>query len=181
MNRDPARDLVAPHLSPGERIVWRQAARPWPLALRRLPGLVFACVWAGFAWTWTAIALSAMAPALFGGDFSGVFTAIPIMFIVFGAFFSAIGAGIVWSALRDVAASWSTHYALTNQRVLIVDRGGAESFEAGAFAQMSRSAAALHFAWGPMGRGGAGYSASLIGLDDPARVQALIRNTLMRA
>jgi hypothetical protein len=171
MARDLVRDPIERALEPGERILWRQAAPPLRVAVSKLPGLFFMIVWAGFSWCWTGIVVGAMGPMILKQQFPGFFILFPLAFFGVGALFSWIGAVQLWTVVRGIADSWSTHYALTNKRLFIVEGGAVISYEADSFGTIARE------------RGGhaltIGY-ARLVGIDDPVRVERLVRQHFSR-
>ena len=181
MIHDLPRDPVARHLALNERVIWQQAAPPLPLAVSKAPGLIFALAWAGFAWGWTTLVVGSLLPAVLLTPPSGVLTIFPFMFFGMGALFSSFGAYIVWRTIRDIMASWSTYYVLTNTRLMIVSGARATDFDGQAFEETQidgdRNSGSISFAWGRMGRG-SGFRGHMVGVREPARFAALVRTTL---
>lgn len=175
MFSDQTIDPFAAQLGAGERILWRQTAPPLRLAASKLPGLGFALVWAGFSWTWTFLALSAIGPALFDGGANALDGA-AILFVLIGGLFSIVGIVMMWGVIADLIDSWRTHYALTNKRLLIISGGRVTTYQGDAFDQIERTRdGTIRFAWGPTSRRHAGFTATLIGVADPVHLEDLIR------
>jgi len=171
MARDLVRDPVERALEPGERLLWRQTAPPLRVAVTKLPALFFMIVWAGFSWCWTGIVVGAMGPMLLKQQFPGFFILFPLAFLGVGALFSWVGAVKLWDVARDIADSWSTHYALTHRRLFVVEGGAVTSYEAGSFDAIARDRTGHSLT--------IGY-ARLVGVDDPARVERLVRQHFFR-
>ena len=173
------RDRVAQSLAPDERIVWRQKAAAEQLAFGKSIPLVFALLWSSFSWGIAGLTVYAH---WFAPETDVNAAAAPWPVLVITGLFSLIGFAFVWATATDFIASWSTHYALTDRRLMIVSRFATESFYCDAFGSSCVTGGplvgAVAFAWGPVGRRGVGYTSTLVGVRDPHRVVALIRQTL---
>jgi len=104
-------DVMSPigrELSPGERVLWSAQPRQG-ITLRGADALMipFSLMWGGFAFFWEWSVLHSNAPAFFA--LWGIpFVAMGI-YLIFGRFFVD-----AWQRSR-------THYAVTNERILIAD------------------------------------------------------------
>lgn len=171
-------DPIVGELAPGERVLWRQRAQPGPLARSRLPAVFFMLVWAGFAWSWTSIVVFGMGSLLFAQGLTLPVLLFPLVFLSVGALFSWIGATHLWSRIRDLRSAWATHYAVTSQRIIVAAPDWVTSVEGASLASLARGLASkggtltVHSSHGAL---------DLIGVDDPARVEALIRTTFAPA
>lgn len=185
---DPeAQRAIQPFLQPDETLLWAEMPPGWRLGIRELPTLLFLLIWNAGVWT----IISIMVPfnwllGLFGyqaqANVSMPFPFLPvaIMFLVIGVL------GLVASA-RNFLNGWLTYYALTGQRVIVVQKvppGRVTSFWEQALSTMSRT--------GSRGRGTISFGdrypgtigmwlgtpSKLIGISNPASVEALIISAL---
>lgn len=168
-------DRIERALSPRERVVWRARPQAWRLALGKLFLVFFALCWSGFSW-------SILGFTIFGWVTGQPMNAPPAPVLCILLLFSVLGAFFVYSAVDDLLASWSTYYALTDRRVIVAAGGSVTSYERSAFAlaavEGGPKTGTIAFAWGPAGRSSVGFCAWLVGVPDPHRVLALIRETL---
>ncbi len=132
---------------------------------------------------WTGLVVRSLPAAILATKVSdwnslkpGVFMA--VLFSFFGV------AGWLWAA-KKIADCWRTAYGLTNRRVIIaagID-GPANSYSAAALSGLVRTGddcqGSILFDFGSRGRSGYGYNAGLYGIRNPARVEALIYETLL--
>ncbi len=163
-------DPIADELAPGERVLWRQRAKPGPLARSRLPAVFFMLVWAGFAWSWTSIVVFGMGALLFAQGLTLPVLLFPLVFLSVGALFSWIGAVNLWARICDLRDAWKTHYAVTNRRLIVASPDWVTSYEADTLGTVTRSRDDLMI-------GGA----HLVGIDDPIGLERLVRQHFFRA
>lgn len=164
-------DRVVAGLGPDERVVWRQTAPASSLLGGKILGLAFS---------------GAFAAAGIGVLVFGVLRAAPhadiLLPAILGGVFSAIGIAGLAVGIPDFASAWSTHYVLTDRRLIIQSGDGrTESYRRGAFDPVDADSGvrgAVRFARCPMGRRGVGYHGHLHGVDAPRRVAQLIVTTL---
>lgn len=171
-------ERIRPELDRGERVLW--IGRPDPVALGwRRGGLVvlFLIPWTGFALFWTFMATGGFRTDAGFGVFG----------LVWGGMFILVGAGMFVRTLLPIAGAWSTVYAVTDRRALILGTGKVSSYgpaELGSLvrtggsrrgslvfgtaqaAAQARTGRALH-AGGP--------DTGFVGIENPREVERLIR------
>ncbi len=175
-------DPVSSYLQTGERVVWRHQPTPRVLFYNRLPGALVAAAMSAFVmWIgWSVAGAALPRGALVRLDFWTLFGfALPIFFAVL-VLFTLIGLWGHAGALRD---SWSTHYALTGRRFLVVSRRGVIEYDAPYFHKMEALDGApgeqvLLFDWGLARRGREHFRARIAALPDAKKLERLIRETL---
>lgn len=171
-----SRDPVADALEPGERVVWRERAKPGPLLVGQiLPLLVFG---GGTLLLGSVVVMGAagVVQTLAGAEAAAT-PEIPIGGVLLAtAFLLIFGLGLL-GALLSLLAVGSTHYVLTDKRVLIASPFHLSSYGPAAFEPMRVSDETIAFDWGPRRRRD-DFRAWLVGLDDARRVAALIQITL---
>ena len=165
-------------LQPGERIVWQGTPDPWIAARQFAFPLLFMTLWTGgvLYGLWNLSHKPDVNP-------NGV--GFPLIIL---SFFFAFGAYSWLQALRAVIACWTTGYALTDRRVIIAAGETAiQSFNTAALGDISRTG---NDARGTLRFGSVqnlygrrswnfGSSDDLYGIGEPARVEALIYQTLI--
>lgn len=173
--------VIAPHLEAHERVLWSQRAPLLGNLFGALFHLVFCMVWAGFAWTWTALAAMAIIPALIFA-WRGWEVLIAPLFLGIGGLFSVIGLAILVSAIGDLLLVGRHAYALTSLRVLVIAGRTASSFGPEAFRQTATTGSGgrgdILFGWSAATRGGGGFTQSLRGVREPREVERAIRHVL---
>lgn len=114
---NPARDAFREHLLTGESIVWHGApAQGLLLTSRDMFLIPFSLLWLGFVCFWLLGVVAAGAP---------------LMFLLFGLVFLAVGLTIsIGRFAVDAYARANTSYAVTTHRVLIRRRGLLSDFTA---------------------------------------------------
>jgi hypothetical protein len=177
LDKNRAYQFLQAHLQPGERLVWYDVPSPWRAAAGPLFKLAFMTLWAGFAYVWTAIAVSF---AFINKPPSWVLAP----FWLVGGAFCFIGTLGWLSSLKNVLNCWHIAYALTDRRVVISvgETGEMKSFTGSALTSLSRTGSSatgtIKFDYGPVGRG-SGFRAGFYGIEQPARVEALIYENLI--
>ena len=119
-------------LAPGEKLIWADRPRALALARREGPAFLMGIPFTAFAlfWTWGASGAVGHAPDAFG-----------VFFPLWRLIFIAIGLWILSTPLRAAMKAPSTIYAITSDRLLIIE--GARSHRVTSFtpAAYSRSSA----------------------------------------
>ncbi len=175
-----ARDFstISKALQPGERVVWQGTPSAWIAARQFVYPLLFITFWMGFVLfgLWNVALKPQVEP-----EFSGL----PIVML---CLFVAVGSYSWLQALRALMACWSTAYALTDRRIIIsAGESNIVSFSAAALGDITRSGTeacgSLTFgsAQNNYSRRSWNFRASngLYGIAEPARVEALIYQTLI--
>lgn len=178
-----ATERIAPHLRPGEALLW--AARPNPLiwmCVIVLPRLAFIAVWLSIIAVWTILSLGQ--PDGFAA-YGPLFRWVPYLMWSFGI-------AMVLLALSRIPFAWRIAYGVTNERVVIVE---------GLFGDRVRVVAPEHLpqmavrevflpelAFPKQDYQYHRFTVltlierfAFIGIDNPRRVEALIRQNLLRA
>jgi membrane protein implicated in regulation of membrane protease activity len=180
--RRSSSDPVSHHLAAGERIVWRHQPTPRALFYNRLPSLVLVLIMTAFiAWVSFNIVSNTL-PNAMPTEFTPWLIA-PAFFIAFVLVLIYFYARFVWRHLGSLVDSWSTHYALTDRRFMIVSKRGVIDYGASYFRKMeplggAPGAQALAFDWGRLPKGRENYRDRIAGLPDAAKLERLIRETL---
>jgi hypothetical protein len=126
--------IAGKELAPGEKLVWADRPRPGALARRASAGFLFAIPFTAFAVAWVAGAYTATQHAHPIGPDS--------VFPLFGLIFVGAGVFMLLSPLRAMAKARSTIYAITNERLLIIEGGRTRrvtSFTAADIQQIERT------------------------------------------
>jgi hypothetical protein len=122
-------------LAPGEKLAWAGRPRASALARRASPGFFIGIPFTAFSLFWVAGAYTATQR---DGHDVGPF----VFFPLFGLIFVAVGLFMLLSPLRAMARARSTIYAITDQRLLIIEGGSSRrvtSFTAGDIQQIERT------------------------------------------
>jgi hypothetical protein len=167
---------ISRQLQPGERLIWHGVPNPWRAAVPHLYPLAFMTFWTGGVFFVAAKALAKgpdpSTQTLFGP------LAVPVLFFLGGA------AMWLWTA-KKITDGWRTAYGLTNRRVIVTvgTNGSTKSYSAAALSGMKRTGdefqGSILFDSGPRARGFGYDHAGLYGVENPARVEALIYETLL--
>ena len=180
MSAASARRTIERELQPDETVLWQgRPGRTRMAVFGRIAGVVFMLIWTGAAIVWTGFALD---QGWFIDPFIDDFidhwlwvAGVPFILVGFG--------GLYWQA-RGLWLIFATAYTLTNQRIVIAAGAKAWSFRAPDVTYIRRTGnerrGTLAFATGPI-ESGAKPGAVLLNIDQPARVEALIRSTLLPA
>jgi hypothetical protein len=172
------RRVVERELQPDETVVWRgRPGRTRMTAFARVAGSVFMAIWTGATIAWTGF-------AVWQGWFIEPVAADFIerwMWVVGLPFVLAGVGGLYWQA-RGLWLIFATTYTLTSQRIVITEGSQVYSFRAPDVTYIRRTGSeqrgTLAFATGPI-ETGARPGAVLLNIDEPARVEALIRSALL--
>jgi hypothetical protein len=170
-----ALSIIMQRLQPGERLIWHGLPTPWRAAIPHLGILGFMTVWTGFA-LFTLLLIPGQASATDPPP-TVVLLAIPLIFCAVGT------ATWLWT-LKKIADCWRTAYGLTDRRIIIAvgESGSTDSYTGGAIESLKRLGdnrrGTLLFDYRTKGRG-YGHNAAFHGIDEPARVEALIYKTLL--
>lgn len=182
--RRSSADPVSAFLETGERIVWRHRPSPRTLFFNRAPQFVISLMLIGFLgwilWQFLRDALlgAASAQAL------GIWLVVPFAFLLFGVAIMVAFLSFGWHALGALLDSWSTHYALTDRRFMIVSDRGLIEYGPAYFANMAplagrTDAQVLLFDWGPVRKSRRdSFRNSIAALPDSKKLERLIRDTL---
>ena len=108
-----ARAAVERELASGEHLIWFDRPRPWALARRDLPKSLFGIPFTAFAIFWVSAAYFGTSHAKESGPFE--------FFPLFGVPFIAVGLGLLLSPLWSVLKARSTIYAITDERLMIIE------------------------------------------------------------
>jgi hypothetical protein len=114
--------IAGKELAPGEKLVWADRPNAAGLARRAGPQFLMGIPFTAFAlfWTWGASSATSRAPAGVG-----------IFFPLWGLMFVAIGLWMLSTPLRAAFRAGSTIYAITSERLLIIE--GAKSHRVTSF------------------------------------------------
>ncbi len=194
MTPDRARDIITRRLHPGERLIWHDAPNPWRIALLYIlfiPNLYF-----GFIFV-----IIASRSFVFSEKTSIVWA------IFLFSFAAALGTAAVL-AIRKIFNAWRTAYGLTDKRVIVaVGASKTESHEPLELQWMRRNHSGARgdiiltkpdfvsqpeplywrilrdpngFYWRSLRRTAPHDKPGLYSIRDPARIEALIRETLLK-
>lgn len=174
-------DPVSHYLETGERVVWRHQPQARVLFYNRLPTVIIVTIMTAFL---IAVGVNTVAGALSGPPVApGAWLILPAgmgaFFLVLLYFFLTT----LWNHTRHMLDSWSTHYALTDRRLLVVSKRGVIDYDASYFHQMApldgaHGAQILMFDWGVGSKGREYYRDRIAGLPDAKKLERLIRDTL---
>lgn len=170
------------YLDTGERIVWRHHPAARALMFNRLPVviIVFAMtvfiVVIGFNVIGSTVGGATIEPSPWLILPAGV----AAFFLVLLYFFITA----LWSHTSFFLDSWSTYYALTDRRFLVVSRRGVIEYDASYFRKMEplggeRGTQVLMFDWGVGSKGREYYRDRIAGLPDAQKLEHVIRDTLV--
>jgi hypothetical protein len=157
-----AQSIIMQRLQAGETLIWYGTPSPWRAAAPHLGVLAFMTLWTGLA---------------VRGVQNAKDPGVASLFCIAGA------ATCVW-VLKKILDCWRIAYGLTNRHVIVATGydGPTESYGAAALSDMVRTGdpcwGSIKFNYGRKGEG-TGYKAGLHGIRDPARVEALIYETLL--
>ncbi len=180
--RRSSSDPVSHYLNAGEHVVWRHQPSPRVLFFNRLPGLLIVLAMTSFI---VVIGLNVIGSAL-GPDpiEAGSWLVLPaaagIFFLVLLHFFLRF----LWRHLGGLRDSWSTHYALTDRRFMVVSNRGLIEYDAAYFRIMDARGGApggqvLLFDYGPSGKQKRdNFRDRIAGLPNSQQLEQLIRDTL---
>lgn len=121
-------------LAPGEKLVWADRPRPGALARQATTSFLFGIPFTAFSIFWVVGAYTATQRSGHAGA--------DAFFPLFGLIFVAAGLFMLMSPLRAMAKARSTIYAITGERLLIIEGGRARrvtSFTAGDIQQIERT------------------------------------------
>ncbi|MGD9814601.1 MAG: hypothetical protein AB7Q23_14645 [Hyphomonadaceae bacterium] len=175
-------DPVSHDLQTGERVVWRHQPAPRVLFYNRLPGALLALAMSAFVmwigWSIAGAALPRATPAHL--DLWTLLGFVPAIFFAVLVLFFLIA---LWGHAAALHDSWSTHYALTGRRFVVVSRRGVIEYDAPYFWKMEALGGApgeqvLLFDWGLARRGREYFRARIAALPDAKKLEHLIRATL---
>jgi hypothetical protein len=181
--RRSSSDPVSRYLATGERVVWRHQPAARTLVRNRLPVVIV--VWAMTAFVmvigWNVVS-SAM-PETFPVALEPwlVLPAGALLFFLVLTFFFLRTA---WEHTSHLLDSWSTHYALTDRRFLVVSRRGLIEYDASYFRIIDArgggpDAHVLLFDYGPSGKHKRdNFRDRVAGLPDAQKLKQLIQDTL---
>jgi hypothetical protein len=176
LDNDEALTAISKRLQPGERLIWHSVPSPWRAAVPYLYSLAFMTFWTGAALYGASKALERVPDP--GLDSLLGALGVPALFVLIGA------AAWLWVA-KKITDGWRTAYGLTNRRVIIAvgRNGAAKSYSAAALSGMKRTGdefrGSILFESGLRGWGYGYDHAGLYGIENPARVEALIYETLL--
>jgi hypothetical protein len=180
--RRSSSDPVSRHLASGERIVWRHQPSPRVLFYNRLPAAIIVLLMTTFV---VVIGVNVVRTSIGPGPWEAgpwlILPAVPVAFFGFLLFFFL---RFLWGSLRSLLDSWSTLYALTDRRFLVVSKRGLVAYGAPYFRIMQASGGApgqqvLLFDYGPSGgRRRDTFRDRIAGLPDSQKLERLIRETL---
>lgn len=179
--RRSSSDPVSHHLASGEHIVWRHQPTARALMFNRLPALIVVLAIAAFVVViGVNVVGAAIGPLPVEPDTWLILPAGATLFFLVLLYFFATAA---WSHVGLLLDSWSTHYALTDRRFMVVSPRGVMAYDASYFHKMESlgggpGAQVLTFDWGLGRKGREYYRARLAGLPDAKKLERLIRATL---
>ena len=181
--RRSSSDAISHYLKTGERVVWRHQPASKTLFYNRLPTLIIVLVMtAGLIAIGSNVVASALpGPGPVALDAWLILPAGALLFFLVLLYFFL---GAAWNHFRFLLDSWSTHYALTDQRFLIVSSRGVIEYDAPDFHVMEARGGApggqvLLFDYGPSGKHKRdNFRDRIAGLPDSKQLEQLIRDTL---
>lgn len=172
---------MSAHLETGERIVWRHQPDARTLLHNRLPTVIIVTLMTAFI---VGVGVSTLGTTIRGAPLEPgppliATAAIALFFLVLLYFFLSM----LWNHARYLLDGWSTHYALTDRRFLVVSRRGLTAYDASFFHKMDALGGepgkqVLMIDWGVGSRGREYFRDRIAGLPDAAKLERLIRDTL---
>jgi hypothetical protein len=181
--RRSSSDPVSRYLATGERVVWRHQPAARTLFWNRLPTFIVVSLFVLFGSWITAHFLS----GAIGGtrvQQADAWLIMPWAFVLFSVILLAAFLRFAWQHLAALLDSWSTHYALTDRRFMIVSRRGLIEYDASYFTKMEavdgeRGRQILRFDYGPFGKQRRdAFRDRITALPDAKKLEHLIRQTL---
>lgn len=179
--RRSSSDPVSRHLETGERIVWRHQPEPRALFYNRLPTVIILVLMAAFV---AVIGANVAGSAMSGEPLEmSAWLILPAGVGLFFLVLLYVFLSTLWNHTRHLLDSWSTHYALTDHRFLVVSGRGVIAYGAPYFHKMESVSGepgkhVLLFDWGVGSKGREYYRDRIAGLPDAAKLERLIRETL---
>lgn len=180
--RRSSSDPVSHYLVTGETIVWRHQPPARTLFYNRLPLVIIVLAMTAFV---LVIAANVVGSALGPPPYEpSAWLILPAGAALFFCLLLYAFAGAAWNHIRFLTDSWSTHYALTDRRFVIVSNRGVINYDASFFRKMEALGGAsgehiLLFDWGPAGKRKTDhYRDRIAGLPDASKLERLIRDTL---
>jgi len=174
-------DPISHYLKTGERVVWRHQPSPRALLFNRLPGFIIVVVLTAFM---IVIGLNVVGSTIGPGPF--VPDAWLILPAAAGLFFCMLlyfFLRSLWAGLRGILDSWSTHYALTDRRFMIVSKRGLIEYDASYFRVTEACGGApgeqvLLFDYGPGRKRRDRFRDRIAAVPDSRKLKRLIQETL---
>ncbi len=180
MDGNDALNIVTCRLQPGDRLIWHGVPTPWRAAIPYLFPLAFITVWTGFAFF--MVSQVAGRGSIIDAQQNFPASTIPVLFCI-------LGCAIWFWIFRRIADCWRTAYALTDRRMIIAagKNGSTKSLAPLALSDLVRKGDATsgtllfgHQTFNrPFGYGSYDIGRGFFGIRDPARVEALIYETLL--
>lgn len=181
--RRSSSDPVSHHLKTGERIVWRHQPDARALFYNRLPHFIVMLAFIAFGSWIAALFLS----GAIGGNKAQQLDAwliMPWAFALFAILLLVAFLRFGLASLGSLLDSWNTHYALTDQRFMVVSHRGLVEYDASHFRVTEARGGAvgrqvLLFDYGPSGKQKRDqFRDRIAALPDSHKLEQLIRSTL---
>jgi hypothetical protein len=179
--RRSSSDPVSHHLATGERIVWRHQPAARALMFNRLPTVIIILAMIAFV---VVISINTLSSVTGGAPIElGAWLIWPAAIALFFLVLLYVFLRTLWSHASYFLDSWSTHYALTDRRFMVVSRRGVTDYDASYFHKMDpvdgeHGKQLLMFDWGVGSKGREYYRDRIAGLPDAKKLERLIRDTL---
>lgn len=175
-------DPVSEFLKTGERVVWRHQPSPRVLFVNRLPATILVLLLVVFG-SWITAHFFAGAWGGNAGQRLDAWAVMPWAFVLFSVILVVAFIRFAWVHVGSLLDSWSTHYALTDRRFMIVSKRGVIEYDASYFRKMEAlggetGTQVLAFDWRVGRRRREYYHERIAGLPDAQELQRLIRETL---